>query len=190
VRLGAEDYLGTTAFAPAANLDQAPEMLASYAPSDGYDVLMFVASAIAQIYPDFRADDLLAPELVEYLPKAQSTCDDELIADLMDFPVLDHPLAERWSESAAVIDFLTTNEPALVANAAPILLVQGSDDQLVPAESSQIVRDRACALGDTVSYRELPSESHDSILIAGMTEALQWTADRFAGIPATTDCTP
>ena len=108
----------------------------------------------------------------------------------MDFPVLNHALAERWSESEAVIDFLMTNEPALVANAAPILLVQGSDDQLVPAESSQIVRDRACALGDTVRYRELPGESHDSILIAGMTEALQWTADRFAGLAATTDCTP
>ena len=146
-RLGVEDYLGTIAFAPAANLDQAPEILASYAPSDGYDILMFVASAIAEIYPDFRADELLSPELVEYLPKARTVCDDVLIADLMSFPPLEHPLAEQWSESAAVAEFLKVDEPAQVANAAPILLLQGSADQLVPAESTQIVRERACALG-------------------------------------------
>lgn len=189
-RMDAKHYLGTVAFAPAANLDQAPEILASYAPSDGYDLLMFVASAIERIYPDFRPSDLLAPELVEYLPKAQSACDDELIEDLMRFPQLEHALAEHWADNSAIADFLATNEPVQLRNAAPILLLQGSNDQLVPAVSSQIVRERACALGSTIGYREYSGESHDSVLVAGMTDALQWIAERFAGRDASADCTP
>jgi pimeloyl-ACP methyl ester carboxylesterase len=97
-RLGAGNYLGTVAIAPAANLELAPEQ--------------------------FHPSDVLAPEL----------------AELRDFPQLEHALTEHWSDSAAVLDFLKTNEPAQVPSAAPILLLQGSEDEPVPR-----CRHRSCA---------------------------------------------
>jgi len=77
---------------------------------------------------------------------------------------------------------------ALPKNGAggPMLVVVGERDNLIlPQWTSQAV-DHACALGGVVEFDSRPGEGHaDGRSVPG---AVQWIADRFAGVPAPDTC--
>ena len=68
----------------------------------------------------------------------------------------------------------------------PMLVVVGDRDNLIlPQWTSQAV-DNACALGDVIEFDTRPGEGHaDGRSVPG---AVQWIADRFAGVPAPDTC--
>jgi alpha-beta hydrolase superfamily lysophospholipase len=74
---------------------------------------------------------------------------------------------------------------------APLLLSQGGADQLVlPAVQDQYVATR-CANGYDVDYRTYEGRDHVPLVepdSPAIPELIQWTRDRFAGLPATSNC--
>jgi alpha-beta hydrolase superfamily lysophospholipase len=182
-------YRGTVAIAPAANLALAPPILASYAPADAYDILMFFASSMKTIYPDFAYSDFLAPELVAEMPNARTLCDDELTNRLTTFSQLDNPLSQDWSDNANVKDFLARNEPAQRPTFGPLLLVQGGADPIVPPASTRLVQMAACSMKDSVTYREYAGEDHDTVLVRSFDDIERWIEDRLGQVEPVNDCT-
>ena len=84
---------------------------------------------------------------------------------------------------------LDENSPGQKPSATPILVVQGGRDELVPAGvTSNWVRGRACAVGDTVTEKEYPEADHISVLTASRVDVDAWVADRVAGIPPPSEC--
>ncbi len=73
---------------------------------------------------------------------------------------------------------------------APVLMVHGLADDLVPVSSSRLVRDRLCAAGDPVTLDELEGFDHVlTILGRGRVDAaVDWVESRFAGTSVTDDC--
>ena len=72
--------------------------------------------------------------------------------------------------------------------AVPLVLLVGSNDEIVgPVEAGTTVA-AACALGTTTSMQLFPGVNHDGILSAGAAAARAWLDDRLAGIPAPSDC--
>ena len=76
------------------------------------------------------------------------------------------------------------NRPA----GAPLLVVQGTADQLVPQSSTDAFVKKACAAGDTVDYRLVPGANHGEEIHAAATDIAAWLADRVNGAPATSTC--
>ncbi|MFO1110124.1 MAG: lipase family protein [Bradyrhizobium sp.] len=90
------------------------------------------------------------------------------------------PLGER----------LRQNTPA-TAIAAPVLIAQGTADDLVlPALQARYVAAR-CAAGQPIDYRIYPRRDHVSLVTdhpALDADLVAWSRDRFAGLPDTPNC--
>ena len=69
---------------------------------------------------------------------------------------------------------------------APMLVVFGTEDPLIPAAWTDRALDRACGMGDVIAIQRQPNDSPPNI---DPTTALSWIADRFAGTSAPNDCT-
>ncbi|MFD4180576.1 lipase, partial [Rhodococcus sp. NPDC058514] len=69
---------------------------------------------------------------------------------------------------------------------APLLVVVGETDSLIPADWTRAAVTKACGLGDVIALESRPGEGHaDARANAG---AVAWIADRFAGVPAPNTC--
>ncbi|NLE81542.1 MAG: lipase [Rhodococcus sp.] len=70
--------------------------------------------------------------------------------------------------------------------AGPQLVVVGSEDNLIFPEWTEHAVEKACANGDVIAFRTRTGEGHaDARAIPG---AVQWVADRFAGVPPENTC--
>jgi pimeloyl-ACP methyl ester carboxylesterase len=68
---------------------------------------------------------------------------------------------------------------------APMLVIYGDHDPLIPAAWTDQALDRACKLGDVIQIRRLPDDAPDQLDIA---EALDWMKQRVDAVPAPNDC--
>lgn len=81
-----------------------------------------------------------------------------------------------------------TNTPGDRPIGVPLLVVQGTADQIIAPElTDAYVADR-CAAGEVVSLLELPGVGHLETGIEAIPEVVAWIADRVAGTPAPTTC--
>jgi Dipeptidyl aminopeptidases/acylaminoacyl-peptidases len=84
---------------------------------------------------------------------------------------------------------LEQNSPAGRHIDAPILYLQGTADEQIPIAAARTGRDRLCADGDVIEYREFDGEDHNSPLLSHEDDAVAWVKDRAAGDPARNPCT-
>lgn len=70
---------------------------------------------------------------------------------------------------------------------APMMVVYGDSDPLIPLESTDGPLAAACSMGDVIDIRKQPGKGHADLDIA---VALPWMADRFEGKPVTNNCAP
>lgn len=105
-----------------------------------------------------------------------------------------HALAQQF---LSVNNFYTTepwrslmaeNTPGVLPPRIPVFLAQGSDDQLVRPEVTQDYMKLLCHAGSKVRLIVLPNVKHRLIAHDSASAAVDWMADRFAGLPAPSDC--
>jgi predicted esterase len=75
-----------------------------------------------------------------------------------------------------------------VRTEAPILLLQGQADTIVPILLTNALYERLCDVGSQVDYRVFEGFGHNESTKENMPLLMEWTAARFAGDPATTTC--
>ncbi|PND59623.1 lipase [Mycobacterium sp. ENV421] len=68
---------------------------------------------------------------------------------------------------------------------APMLVIYGNQDPLVPAAWTDAALNNACAAGAVITIRRLPDDAPDKF---DMTEALDWMGQRVNSVPAPNDC--
>jgi pimeloyl-ACP methyl ester carboxylesterase len=71
--------------------------------------------------------------------------------------------------------------------AAPMLVIYGDTDALVPVESTDRALAEACGMGDVIDIQRQPGKGHDDL---DMSPALPWIGDRFNRGPVTNSCAP
>jgi hypothetical protein len=70
----------------------------------------------------------------------------------------------------------------------PQLVMQGDKDTVINPFATDDYVQRACKFGQPIQYTRYPGQTHQTIPLAASAEYLQWIADRFAGLPAPTNC--
>lgn len=85
-------------------------------------------------------------------------------------------------------DALLQNSPGYVSTEVPILLLQGSADTVIPQWTTDMLFDRLCEIGRQTDYRVFEGFDHADSLFRNVPTALEWTAARFAGQPASDAC--
>jgi acetyl esterase/lipase len=179
------DLLGVVGSAPAAELSTLLRSAVPITPAFG-----LVASAIyayGAVYDDLDLAEVLTPPALERIDVVEQRClqgvteafsDRAPSAWLVANPVDLEPWERRIEE----------NEPGSAPISAPVLVVQGATDFVVPAASTRTAVERLCAGGNVVDYREYPGTNHAEILAEAGTDVLAWVAERVAGVEARSTC--
>jgi pimeloyl-ACP methyl ester carboxylesterase len=95
-----------------------------------------------------------------------------------------------WSTERAVRSDDAVNEPGRAPSFAPVMVVQGVDDSLVPYRTTTTLVDHwLCRTQhDTVTYVPIPGASHSGALQEGGPVILDWIWSRLAGRPDVDSC--
>ncbi len=176
--------LGVTAVAPVSDLSDLLPVASGAAPLVGY--LVMAAVGLHTTYPiDLSA--ILTPQTLANLGVVDRLCSDDLVDYYAQFPpsqvVLENPV-----DVPGVASVLLDDRAGNVATPAPLFVVQGDQDALVPKAETDAFVARACALGDRVDYRIYPGEDHVGARDASVNDVAAWMADRVAGRPAPSTC--
>ena len=83
---------------------------------------------------------------------------------------------------------IANNTPGPLPAQLPLLLAQGSADELVRPQVTQDYMKRQCRAGGSVRMLLLPNANHGVIAHDAAPSAIDWIADRLAGVPAPNDC--
>ena len=83
---------------------------------------------------------------------------------------------------------LERNAAGRVPISAPVLVVQGTADPLVPVATTEALVQRLCALGSAVQFNLYPEVGHGAVIAAAMPDMLAWAADRQKGTGVSSTC--
>ena len=171
---------GVVAAAPGTELNE-PSYITSYMKP----AAVMVGAGIAQDYPELGTlEDYLAPAAEAKLDVLRTGCLNEITLAYVGLtPTFD---VDPFT-NPAFVDLLVDNEPGHQPLAAPVLVVQGNNDIIVPNAYTERYVQRACAQGTTLKY-SLFSADHGTVLGAGASTAQQWLAAVAAGQAPPTSC--
>lgn len=182
---------GVAAMAPATDL---PAMLAGvHATPAGRIISAYLLNAYTGIYPDVRATELtsgartlLARDIARHCMAGSSAW-----LALADALLAGGSLFDGEPGTGALGARLAANVPQ-AAVAAPLWIAQGLDDTLVlpPVQDDYVAR--RCAAGQPIHYVHVTGRDHLSLVAADSPLSgwlMQWTTERFAGIPPPDACT-
>ncbi len=183
---------GVVASAPAADLTALFKSKTTNPDAVGNLLVAMAVNAWSQVYREAELDQVVLPaartlvraiarNCIQNATQIQASIPAATLLNLLFFR--SSPLtAEPWQS------ILRENTPGQLRTAAPILIGQGDDDEVIaPAVQAQFAAS-LCAAGDTVDYRTYPGVGHLAIALDTANEVAQWVAERFAGLPATTTC--
>jgi hypothetical protein len=177
--------LGVTAVAPVPAAEQTLPFT--------WDVSAFNAAAVSVVeayhaaYAEFDPAVLLTPDALAKASVVDQKCD---ITDTFSNSA-DPALTQNPLDTPALAAILHTNSPGNHPAGAPLLVVQGTADQLVPQLFTDAFVTKACGTGDTVDYRLYEGANHgDPEMTAAANDIAAWFADRVSGAPATSTCSP
>ncbi|WP_086821668.1 alpha/beta fold hydrolase [Allokutzneria sp. NRRL B-24872] len=83
---------------------------------------------------------------------------------------------------------LAENRAGQKAPRAPVYLVHGDVDPLIPHHIAKPLLNSYCSLGARVQWRTIPLAGHITGDVVATPLAMEWLSARFAGRPATTSC--
>lgn len=175
------ELLGVVAAAPAAELDLIALLPAQNLPGIA-GFLVMGALGFSAAYPDLPLDAILAADIIAAREEIEGLCQDEIDQRFRGVPV-DRVLeafpgeVEEWAEVIAL------NTPGNTRTGAPVLVVHGTADRVVPVEISQLLFSRLCNLGVHTQLQVLPDVGHGEIITQSSGFVLGWIAERAAGGP-------
>jgi alpha-beta hydrolase superfamily lysophospholipase len=176
--------LGVEAGAPAANVATIASGAATIPQAAGFAMLVF--AGFHQAYPKATLEQVLTPDAIARSGIVERGCVRDVLTQYAAGPLpitIANPLTvEPWG--TLLRRSSAGNHPA----GAPVLIVQGDADQVVPKVLTDTFTKQACGAGDTLEYRVYPGADHVGSLFAGKTDILDWMSARLRGDPAPSTC--
>ncbi len=174
--------VGVVAGAPPSQLRDLVGRLQS-TPERGYTLL--VANGLAAANTSLNTTDVLTTRGLEVSKRLETQCSGEIIsATSKDTLRLPGPIPADWARA------LDADEPGAEKVEAPVFIVHGGLDQLVPVASSDVLAKQLRALGTSVERKVYPAEGHADVALTSLTDVLNWISARgIAGGPATAAAT-
>jgi len=153
----------------------------------------FTAMALfawARHYRTFSLDDVLTPAGIAGISAVSTSCIDG-VASLFDAASPSRFFLPGWEQDPAVQAANQANQPGGAPTSAPILVIQGTSDEVVPFhQTTDFVERRLCqSQYDTVDYEVERGVGHNQVLGLSSTQINQWIGQRFAGATMVDSCT-
>jgi putative ABC transport system permease protein len=143
-------------------------------PDRGYASL--IAKGLQSVNPSLQLIDVLSARGIELTKQLDSKCSGEVIASAQrDTIRAANPLPSDW------LSTLDANEPGLTKINAPVLLIHGEADELVPVGSSKTLQDQLIARGSSVERKVYPGAGHADVVLTSLTDTIAWIAKQSPG---------
>lgn len=179
---------GVAALAPASDLTALVDSLPGI--TGGSIFASYIVAAYAATYDDLSLDDLVRPTAKPTFERMSSRCLDATV------------LVSALSSVATGMDMFAPDVvdrlyPRLDENVPtgpfemPLLVGQGRDDTLIPADLQGDYVKGLCEAGEEVDYRTYPGRGHVPLVEADsplIPELIEWTDARFRGEPTGEGC--
>ncbi len=174
--------VGVVAGAPPSQLRDLVGRLQS-TPERGYTLL--VANGLAAANTSLNTTDVLTTRGLEVSKRLETQCSGEIIsATSKDTLRLPGPIPAEWARA------LDADEPGAEKVEAPVFIIHGGLDELVPVASSDVLAKQLRALGTSVERKVYPAEGHADVALTSLTDVLNWISARaIVGGPATAAAT-
>jgi pimeloyl-ACP methyl ester carboxylesterase len=179
--------LGAPAAEPGLVLAAATSGEAATAPTPLTGYIVTLVDAWSHVYPEAAAAPAFTPAALAKLDRVTHACipdvadayGDRPLADYVDAAVL---MAAPWDI------LLERNAAGRQPIRAPVLVVQGTVDPLVPPTTTEAFVQRLCLLGSAVQLNRYPEVGHGAVIAAAMPDMLAWAAERQHGNAASASC--
>jgi pimeloyl-ACP methyl ester carboxylesterase len=149
-------------------------------PLTGYIVAL--VHAWSHVYPEAASVPALTPAALAKVDLVTWECISAIVAAFGDRPLTD------YVDAAVLLDapwdaLLERNAAGRRAIGAPVLVVQGTADPLVPSAATAALVERLCLRGTVVDLRLYPEVGHGAVIAAAMPDMLAWATARREGMP-------
>jgi hypothetical protein len=182
------DLRGAVSVSPAADIGGlADAAAAGRLTRDQKLALQAYLAALKNEYPDFNLDDFrrgLVGDKWERLLACQGPAAQER-TELADQITADDLRPAGGAAVDTLREYLAKTTLPQARAAAPMLVMYGEGNQLIPAAWTDQAVDRACAMGDVMNIQRQPVSAATDI---DMPTALAWIAARLRGEGARNDC--
>ena len=175
--------VGTVAAAPSSDTSY----LAVNADNGARAFLVMALLGLAADYPQLRPADYLTQKALDLAPIVDGGCLRDVYTAYKTLAPGETLIANPNEVEPAKTIF-AANAPGQVKTAVPILIVHGTNDTTIPPETTKVLADQMCALGQVVERVTYDGETHATIIDAVTADVDHWLDDRFAGVPAPTSC--
>ncbi|MBK9178651.1 MAG: alpha/beta hydrolase [Acidimicrobiales bacterium] len=177
--------VGAAAAAPAAELE--PLIRTQWDTAAGNALGPLVAATWPTYYPELDAEQVATSSGLQAIPGLVTRCEDGLAASgtvragLDDQFFAGDPMAvEAWRARA---EENTPGPPGV-----PVLVAQGTADDVVPPETTRLLARRFCQAGVELGVDWMPGVTHAEAGPRAGPAVTEWLAERFAGAPAGSTC--
>lgn len=180
---------GVVAVAPVTSIDElAPTVPGTGTDPDAAFALMAIASWSAQ-YGGPATGEVLAQVARRAEPLVTSACSGAVVTAL-EGTAADRLFRRGWSENPALRSDDLVNQPGGAPSSAPLLVVQGSEDDAVsPGATSRFVAASLCqGEDDTVRYVTIAGAGHQGALTESEPLVVRWISGRISGAPTEDTC--
>ncbi len=180
---------GVVAAAPVTSIFELAPRSTEQPAGDGAAYLVMALDSWEAAYGNLPDGGLLTASGEERLRAAAVGCEPAVATAFAGEPAASF-LAPGWRSDPALLADAALNRPGQAPIAAPLLVVQGTADRLVPAATTAaFVRDQLCgAAGDDVEELVEHGADHTDILGAALPAVLQWFEQRLFGVAAAPGC--
>jgi alpha-beta hydrolase superfamily lysophospholipase len=151
--------------------------------------LVMAAYAWSRTYGNFPLDTVLTDKALRSDGDFTSGC--ALAVESAYDPVAAKTwLVPGWEDNSGLLGDDQVNRPGGQPTSAPLLVVQGTADAVVPATvTDRFVAAELCtAEQDTVDYVPISGASHSGVLASGESAILRWVSQRFSGKAPPSSC--
>ncbi|MCH9733764.1 MAG: lipase family protein [Actinomycetia bacterium] len=181
------DLVGSVALSPAANVTALADLARYHSlTSDQQAVMPLVVAGVERFTPELTEHSLLP----DFTPEQEGdifSCEADsstLRADVLSHSIrLDDPATTALLRDA-LRRIALPQEPL----AAPMLVINGLDDQTILPQWVTTAVDGACELGGRVEHFEVADAGHGDLGSAAYEIASEWVRDRFDSLPAPSNC--
>jgi alpha-beta hydrolase superfamily lysophospholipase len=181
---------GVAALAPATNLIALAHAVEGTA--GGTVVSAYLLSAYSNTYADIDFDDYVRPGALVAVDQTTRRCltDPGLAASAIIISAQTKNIFSTDLATGPLADQLRQNTPTADI-AAPLLVAQGTGDEVIPVTITQAWVRQQCTAGSKLEFITYPNLTHMGLVAANspLTDQLiDWTVDRFADKPEPNTC--
>jgi alpha-beta hydrolase superfamily lysophospholipase len=146
--------------------------------------LLMAAGGLNKAYGNKAAplDEVLTPLGIKHVADLDKGCTSYVVQQLAGIDTSQLVKQDPFTVPAWK-KVLMANDPQNFAqkSAAPLLMIQGGNDEQIPVASTQILATHLCNIGQDLERWIYPGQSHAGVISPSAADMIHWIGDRFAG---------